>query len=125
MNAIRVTACVLAVAVWALPAGSEAGEGPINGAEIVEVLAGKTVTGSRNGRGWTQTFGKDGGTVFVLNGDQPSPGRWKVSGDQYCSLWPPSPKWDCYGMTADLAASPVPVTWVYPDGTKWPGVVTP
>ena len=26
-------------------------------------------------------------------------GYWIVRGDLYCSQWPPSDRWDCYGMT--------------------------
>ncbi len=125
MYAVRLTVCLSTVFMWIMTAGAVAEERPITGAEITELLAGKVVTGSRNGRGWSQTFDKDGATVYTQNGDQPSPGRWTIRGNQYCSLWPPSPKWDCYDMTADPASTPVSVTWIYPDGTKWPGVVTP
>lgn len=41
-----------------------------------------------------QSFGGDGGTVYVT--DRSSSGNWRVEGDRYCSVWPPSDRWACY-----------------------------
>jgi len=44
-----------------------------------------------------QDFLASGRTVFNAGAD--SWGYWVVQGDQYCSQWPPSDRWDCYDMT--------------------------
>lgn len=72
----------------------------MDGSAIMRALSGKSVAGNQDGRKWRQEFMADGATVYY-EGNQPSPGRWKVDGDQYCSLWPPSEKWDCYDMAMD------------------------
>lgn len=49
--------------------------------------------------GAAQFFAADGATTYGPSvGDQTSAGRWRVEGDQYCSVWPPSDRWACYGM---------------------------
>lgn len=72
----------------------------MDGPAIESALAGKSVAGNQDGREWRQDFRSDGATIYY-EGNQPSPGRWKVDGDQYCSLWPPSETWDCYDMAMD------------------------
>jgi hypothetical protein len=43
--------------------------------------------------GTLQDFFADGRTLY---GE--SWGRWEVRGDRYCSQWPPSDRWTCYGV---------------------------
>ena len=41
-----------------------------------------------------QSFNGSGRTLY--NAGQDSWGYWRVQGDQYCSMWPPSDIWACY-----------------------------
>lgn len=43
-----------------------------------------------------QDFRVSGKTRYVAGRE--SWGYWRVEGDKYCSMWPPSDLWACYGM---------------------------
>lgn len=43
-----------------------------------------------------QDFRPSGATLYNAGGD--SWGYWRVTGDQYCSMWPPSGLWACYDI---------------------------
>ncbi len=47
--------------------------------------------------GSTQKFFADGRTLYAA-GSGESWGRWRVEAEQYCSFWPPSQSWPCYGV---------------------------
>ena len=49
--------------------------------------------------GKTQNFLADGRTLSEGGGSSHW-GRWRVEGDRYCSVWPPSDRWSCYGIEA-------------------------
>ncbi len=99
------------------PSGADAGESELAGAEITAALSGNTAIGDQKGMLWRQYFAINGDTVYIVSGKQPSPGKWRVSGDNFCSLWPPSTKWDCYSMTG----AGDNVTWIYEGGgDPWP-----
>ena len=70
----------------------------LNGKGVTAVLAGKTLIYDDGTR---QLFKPDGQTIYD-NGQQ-SLGHWDVRGDQYCSVWPPSDHWACYGVEASGA----------------------
>ncbi len=61
--------------------------------DIVLALTGRVVAYERA----TQDFRASGKTLYVTNAQQ-SWGNWRVQGDQYCSQWPPSDLWACYGL---------------------------
>ena len=109
------------LAITALVAGlATAHAEPVrmNGAEITEALAGKIVAGNQKGREWRQEFRASGWTSYrETNGgsSSPSEGRWRVQGDQYCSVWPPSDFWACYDMARDGEE----IMFVESDGTQW------
>ena len=89
---------VLAVGLMALLAGPVAAEAvKLDGAGITKALVGVALVYDD---GTSQSFAGDGGTVFD-GGNGASNGRWRVSGDQYCSEWPPSDSWACYDVTVD------------------------
>lgn len=46
--------------------------------------------------GATQTFSPSGDTRYDSGHLQP--GHWRIDGDRYCSQWPPSDGWTCYGL---------------------------
>ena len=62
----------------------------LTGDQITAALTGRVVL---HGGGQRQGFAADGGTVY-----DDSRGHWRVEGDQYCSQWPPSERWACYGV---------------------------
>lgn len=47
----------------------------------------------RYDNGTLQSFAADGTTPYGS-----TTGRWRVSGDRYCSTWPPSDRWTCYDI---------------------------
>jgi hypothetical protein len=67
----------------------------LRGVTIVALLKGNTLVYED---GYKQSFEDEGATTFD-GGKVPSKGRWRVTGDQYCSNWPPSDSWDCYDVT--------------------------
>jgi len=44
-----------------------------------------------------QDFRASGKTLYTSNG-RDSWGNWRIEGDRYCSQWPPSDLWACYGL---------------------------
>ncbi len=68
------------------------------GDELREVLTDVRVT--YPGGIW-QVFYASGRTLYSAGQD--NWGTWRVEGDQYCSQWPPSDLWSCYGIEVDGA----------------------
>ena len=64
-----------------------------------------------------QSFAADGGTIYRA-GD-PSSGHWRDEGGRYCSVWPPSEHWVCYGLERDGRR----VRFVADDGSATEGVL--
>ena len=106
----------MAVIAWMLACPSVADERLLTGQEIQDALGGNAVKGVQDGVSWKQTFHPSGTTTYI-SGTRPSPGRWAVRDDKYCSQWPPSPNWDCYTITGEGDR----LTFV-PDagGASWP-----
>jgi hypothetical protein len=87
-----------ALLLMAHPALAE--ERKLNGAEIEAALTDHTFRGDDRGKVTEQIFQKGGSTYYSVDGNQ-SQGIWRVTGDQYCSKWPPSDSWACYDVTVD------------------------
>ncbi|MFK7942978.1 MAG: hypothetical protein AB8B85_08730 [Paracoccaceae bacterium] len=66
---------------------------PLSGAEIRSALTDRKLVYAT---AW-QEFKSSGRTLY--NAGHDSWGYWRVEGDHYCSLWPPSDLWNCYTMT--------------------------
>ena len=66
----------------------------LDAVEIRQALVARTVAYAE---GATQQFNADGSTVY--SAASASSGKWRVTGPQYCSLWPPSDKWSCYDVS--------------------------
>jgi hypothetical protein len=114
----------VALAILAMTAPAAADERPLAGAEIAALLTGRTVVGvNGRGRATRQRFEASGLTVYVVDGEPPSHGRWKVEGDAYCSTWPPSETWTCYRVTGAPDATPVTVSWIGDSGKPYRGIV--
>jgi hypothetical protein len=83
------------LALLAMTAAATLAEGAgwqrLTAPEIEEALAGRELIYDNAA---TQTFAAGGDTVY--DAGTPSRGSWRVSDDQYCSVWPPSDRWDCY-----------------------------
>lgn len=87
----------LLLVVIAGPAGADEWRS-LGGAEITAALSARALAFTD---GSTQNFFADGGTSYASG--SLSMGHWRVDGDQYCSQWPPSDRWDCYGVQAENA----------------------
>ena len=62
----------------------------LTGPQITEALTARVLSYAD---GTTQEF-KAGGQTMAGSGE----GRWRVEGDRYCSVWPPSESWACYDV---------------------------
>ena len=71
----------------------------LSGDEIRAALEGRALV-YKNAE---QDFRASGKTLYQTNG-QDSWGNWRIQGDQYCSQWPPSDLWACYGFEQNGAA---------------------
>jgi hypothetical protein len=91
---MRAIPYVLALLLMAGPAWSAT----LDGAAITEALAGHRFAYDD---GTSQLFATDGWTLFFARDGSDSIGHWRVEGDQYCSVWPPSDHWACYAVTQD------------------------
>ena len=102
-------ALILTAVLW--PGAALAWE-PLTGPAITEALSGRSVIFDPL---TFQTFHATGLTDFVTERD--STGRWEVREDRYCSSWPPSGTWTCYGVEreGDL------IRFIGPDGSASEG----
>ncbi|WP_431299300.1 hypothetical protein [Tabrizicola sp. BL-A-41-H6] len=82
---------VVALALWPGVAGAEEWRA-LSGAEIRSALSARVL---QYEDAVAQDFFADGRTLY---GE--SWGRWRVEGDAYCSIWPPSDRWDCLAVEA-------------------------
>lgn len=87
---------------------------PVNGEQIKAALTGHTVF---YGNGATQTFSASGDTQYDSGHLQP--GRWRVDGNRYCSVWPPSDLWACYDVA--LGADGQAIRFTADDGSTTDG----
>lgn len=84
---------LMAVALMVCPAMGLAEDWtPMTGADIGSALTDRTLQYSN---GW-QDFRASARTLYTAGAD--SWGYWRVTGDRYCSQWPPSDLWACYDM---------------------------
>ena len=77
-----------------------ASEIKLSGTEIIAILNNMILTAKDSDRNIVQIFQKAGVTLYVVDGQQ-SQGFWRVTGEKYCSQWPPHDQWDCYDITQD------------------------
>ncbi len=107
MSIARFLPAVLIVGT-ALPAMAE--QRQLTKAEILTLLP--TITAY--GKSSVQTFEKNGITDYNDKG-RDSRGNWQVRGNQYCSVWPPSPTWVCYDVLVD-DEEPDKLVWIGDSG---------
>lgn len=82
---------ILLFTLWALPATAEEWQ-KLNSEEIQQALTARVLQYPSA----MQDFFADGRTLY--DEGRPSWGRWMVSGNRYCSVWPPSSLWSCYDL---------------------------
>jgi hypothetical protein len=93
---------------------AQAEERVLTGAEISTVLADNILVGATTDVKVEQIFQKAGVTLYI-EGNAQSQGLWKVEGDSYCSVWPPSEHWACYTVTQDANK----ITFISKFGTRY------
>jgi hypothetical protein len=68
---------------------------PLSGDLLRETLIGNTIAGIENGESYSEYLRSDG-SISGLSGSDKYSGRWRISGDQICFLYPEeSRNWDC------------------------------
>ena len=72
----------------------------LDGAAIAAALSGRELVYAGGAK---QSFRTDGGTTYSAGAGY-SDGKWRVEEDAYCSNWPPSGSWSCYGLEQDPAS---------------------
>jgi hypothetical protein len=105
----------LTVLLLLLATPAIAAEEKLSGDVIKAVLSDKVLTADDGGKKVEQIFQATGLTLYKVDGQQ-SIGTWKVEGDKYCSVWPPSQFWACYDVTRENEV----ITFIASDGTRYP-----
>jgi hypothetical protein len=90
----------------------------LSGALITTKLKDQILTAESDGHKIEQIFQASGLTIYIVDGQQ-SIGQWRVQGDQYCSVWPPSEHWVCY----DVVAKANEITFISSRGERYPMVL--
>jgi len=114
-RAVRPILLICAVALGSLPAVAD--EAKMTGKEITAALTGNTAI--YEGGVIKQFFAKSGATPY-WDGSRLTHGSWRVTGDQYCSVWPPASGWACYDM---VRTDDGRVVWVGSGGDRYPATM--
>ena len=71
-----------------------------------------------------QYFNRNGETPYIDEAGAKTFGRWLVRGDQYCSQWPPSDRYVCYGVEREITPEGAPrITFISGgDGKRYTGI---
>ena len=88
----------------------------LDAAGITAALSGRVVIYADGAR---QDFKPDGQTIYTKG--PASLGHWALRGDLYCSAWPPSDVWACYGVAVQGTA----VKFIAADGSETQGSIAP
>jgi hypothetical protein len=104
---------IAVLTLFATPAAASAGE-KMTGVQIEAALNDSTAwylpLGPASAR---QYFNKNGETPYINAAGDKTYGGWLVRGDQYCSVWPPSDHYSCYGMEKGVSSDGTPtITFV-------------
>jgi hypothetical protein len=102
---------VVAGILFSIPAFAD--DTPMSGPEIEAALTDRTAI--YDGGVIKQYFSPSGATPY-WDGTRLTKGSWRVSGDQYCSIWPPSSNWSCYEMVRNSDGA---VVWVGSRGDRY------
>jgi hypothetical protein len=107
-------------AVLILSALTNAGAAALDGKAIEALLNDTTAYGlPLAADSWRQQFSRNGETIYIDASGAKTIGEWMVRGDTYCSQWPPSDRWTCYGIETGTTPDGKPsVTWISGGGGK-------
>ena len=113
---MRTATCVFLLAAGASSTLSV----PLDGKTIETLLNDTTVYGlPLADDSWRQSFSKGGETIYIDASGAKTFGSWMTRGDKYCSMWPPSEHWVCYGIEAGQSTDGKPhVSWISGGGGK-------
>ena len=70
-----------------------------------------------------QFFDHNGDTPYIDVGGSKTSGRWLVRGDQYCSQWPPSDQYRCYGVEKTTATDGMSTITFVSGSSRYEGVL--
>lgn len=93
------SAISLVVSLMLAATTAAAEERKMSGAEILKTLSEARVVGEDFEQTFSAPEGETPAATTYWQGGAASRGTWRVTGDQYCSQWPPATSWDCYDMT--------------------------
>jgi hypothetical protein len=99
---IRLCATALTLLSLAMPARGETLDGPGIEAALNDVTIWYEPLSQTSPR---QYFRKNGQTPYIDETGTKTYGRWLVRGDKYCSNWPPSERYVCYGVERSTDAN--------------------
>lgn len=102
-----------ALAGIAFSVSALAGDVPMSGKEIETALTDRTAI-YEDGVS-KQYFASSGATPY-WDGKRLTKGSWRVSGDRYCSVWPPANGWSCYDMARTDDGG---VVWIGSGGDRY------
>ncbi len=99
---------VVLLAFWVGPAAAS-GARSLSGDEIRALLP--TITAVTETT--RQTFAAGGDTLYTDQA-RTTKGRWRLQRDFYCSTWPPSDAWRCYGVEFQAGDDRTPdrIIWI-------------
>ena len=89
---MRHISAILVIFLVSTPVFSDAGWLKLTGPEITQKLSNASLVYD----GARQSFFESGRTLY--DAGEESWGYWRVSGDRYCSQWPPHAVWECYDL---------------------------
>ncbi len=110
----RLIGALVAISLLAFGNYSTAGEPekPLSGDDIMAWLEGNTAISTKQDAPSKQVFVAGGATRYTIDGKSISTGYWRIRMDSYCSVWPPSSNWVCYGVTGSLAGEDRRLTFI-------------
>jgi len=108
------TVCGGALLLAATSLAADEGWTPLAGGAAMAALSNHRLTYAN---GATQSFSPSGDTAYDAGHLQP--GHWRVDAAGYCSQWPPSDAWVCYGL--QISADHRRVRFVAADGSVTEG----
>ena len=93
---------------------AEDGWTPLAGDAALKALSGHSLAYPA---GATQSFAASGDTAY--DSGRLQVGRWRIDGAAYCSVWPPSDQWTCYGL--EISADGKALRFIAADGSVTEG----
>ena len=87
---VRNAAVAIQVALALSCGGAAADPTLLKGDEITAKLGGNTLSGTQDGKAWTEYFLQDGAVRGIWGGERYT-GAWSIKGDQLCETYPKDP----------------------------------